>query len=376
MTGVAVFDDFTDTVLGHHPDFTVGLANAAPAVTAPGDAVLLYCPPEYLHQRSPHPGVAHHPSVGRSPGSGPVKLPYARGVEPDNLAAACLDAQRRGAEVFIDCYFDENYAAWPAPPTTLRFVHSLHRPGYFARQAGEHIGRERLARLLRELDRNDLFVVHSRAGERLAAELVDQRALIRTGWPSATRAEVAAWFDRAATATDDADPYVLSIGSARGDKGFELLVSALATNHRLRIVGQQYEGVEADVRARHPDKRIEWETGWVSRERLGEEIARAAVIVFPYQPEFTDYGGASGALGQALTFGKPVIVSEVLADQVPDSPACRVIPTGDAAALRRAIDEALGDLPALREAAADLRKYVEDHHTYEGHLERILDRCA
>ena len=217
--------------------------------------------------------------------------------------------------------------------------------------------------------------MHSPAGERLASEFIDPSRLVRSAWPAASRAEVAAWFDHAAVPAGD-DPYLLSIGSARSDKGTDLLMSALTQGHRLRIVGQQYEGMQAHLSGRHPQARVEWETGWISRERLGRAIAGAAVIVFPYQPEFTDYGGASGALAQALTFGKPIIVSEVLADQVPNSPACRVVPTGDEGALRQAIDDTLGDLPALHDAAADLRKYVEENHTYEGHLERILDRCG
>lgn len=371
---LSLFDDFNDTVLGHHPDFAVGLANSAVAVTGP-DPVRLYCPSSYFDEHPLRDGVVHRPALGRSPGSTGVKLSYSRLVDPANLHAACRDAAAHGASVFVNCYFDENYAAWPAPRNGLRYVHALHRPGYFGLQVAGHYGTRSLVDLLAELAPDDLFVVHSRAGERMAADYIDPGRLVRSAWPAASRAEVAAWFDTAAAPGDD-DPYVLSIGSARSDKGTDLLMSALTRRHRLRIVGQQYEGMEAHLSERHPDVRAEWETGWISRERLGEVISAAAVIVFPYQPEFTDYGGASGALAQALTFGKPVIVSEVLASQVPDSPACRVIPTGDADALRKAIDEALDDLPGLHEAAADLRKYVEEQHTYEGHLERILDRCG
>jgi glycosyltransferase involved in cell wall biosynthesis len=376
VTGLALFDDFTDTVLGHHPDFIVGLANAAPTVTDPPGAVRLYCPPSYLSQRLLDKGVTFRPTVGRSPSSSGVKLPYSRTVEPGILSEACWDAAAGAATVFVNCYFDENYPAWPGPQNGLRYVHSLHRPGYFAGDAAQHAGRHgRLPDLIRGLAPTGLFVVHSRAGEQQAAQFVDPRNLLRTGWPTASREEIAARFDHATSPAGD-EPYVLSIGSARGDKGIQLLLSALAGGPPLRIVGQQYEQKEAHLRGSYPNTRVEWETGWVSRQRLGEAIAGAAVIVFPYLPEFGGYGGASGALAQALTFGKPVIVSEVLADQVPDSPACRVIPAADEEALRQAIDEALRNLPELHAAAAELRKYADENHTYEGHLEQILDRCG
>ncbi|MBQ1053069.1 glycosyltransferase family 4 protein [Micromonospora sp. C51] len=376
MTGIAFFDDFTDTVLGHHPDFIVGLANAATEVTGGAEPVQLHCPTGYLSQHRLDERVAHHPAEGVSPGSGAVKLPYSRLVTPDNLAAASRSAAARGVTVFVDCYFDENYPAWPAPELGLRHVLSLHRPGYFTTGLTDRFPPRRpVADIIRGLAPAGLFVVHSPAAERLAAKFVDSRRLLRTGWPTATRAEVARWFGQAAAPPDE-DPYVLSIGSARTDKGIDLLMSALPDGQRLRIVGQQYEETVARIGARHPRHRVEWETGWIPRERLNQAIAHAAVTVFPYQPEFSDYGGASGALAQALVMGKPVIVSEVLAEQVPVSPACRIVPVGDADALRHAIEDSLRRLPELRAAAAELRGHVERQHTYEAHVEHILERCA
>lgn len=371
-----MFDDFTDTVLGHHPDFIMGLANAAATATDPSGSVRLYCPPSYLSGHRLHEGVGHESVAGGSASSSGVKLPYSRVVDPADLAKACQDAAAHGVTVFLNCYFDENYPACPGPEAGLRYVHSLHRPGYFAADAAHHLGRyQRLADFVGERASDALVVVNTRVGERQAAQFVDPRNLLRTGWPTATRVEVAEWFERPQLPADH-EPYVLSIGSARADKGIQVLLSALAGGPTVRILGQQYDGVEARLRSDHPRTRVEWETGWISRQRLGEAIAGAAVVVFPYQEEFAVYGGASGALAQALSVGKPVIVSEVLADQVPDSPACQIVPTADEEMLRRAVRVALSNLRELHEAAADLRAYVEDNHTYEGHLQRILDRCT
>lgn len=376
MTGLALFDDFTDSVLGHHPDFIIGLANAAAALGDPRSAVRLYCPESYLAHHRPDANVVHQDASGGSPGSGDSKLHYSRFVDGSNLAKATRDATDHGVRLFFNCYFDENYPAWPASEPGLRYVHSLHRPGYFAADAERFLGGHRsLAGFVREHAGSGLFIVNTRAGERQARSFVDPRNLLLSGWPTATRAEVEARFKRRWT-QKPAEPYVLSVGSARSDKGIELLMSALAHGPRLRIIGQQYEGVEARLTAQYPDTRVDWETGWISRRRLFEAIDDAAVLVFPYQPEFAGYGGASGALAQALTAGKPVIVSEILADQVPPSQACQVVPSRDEQALRRSVEHAMGHTRALHEAALATREYVEKNHTYEGHLQAVLDRCT
>ncbi|MGY4644673.1 glycosyltransferase [Cellulomonas sp. URHB0016] len=382
MTRIALFDDFTDTVLGHHPDFVVGLANAA-ATLSDGqdgqdgqDGTRLYCPPSYLTGHRLCAGVVHRPVAGASPSSTGAKLPYSQSVDPANLASAVRDAADHGTDLFLNCYFDENYPAWPGPSTGLRHVHALHRPGYFAADAaGQLTGTQRLADMVRARAGDAVFVVNTRVGERQAHEFMDPHAVLRTGWPTATRAEVAHWFEAPRPAGDQ-EPYVLSIGSARSDKGVDVLLSALADGPTVKILGQQYDGVEERIRREHPRTRVDWESGWISRDRLGEVISGAAVVVFPYQEEFAGFGGASGALAQALTVGKPVIVSEVLADQVPDSPACRVVGTTDVVALRTAVDDALRNTAELHLAAAGLRGHVEANHTYEGYLERILDRCS
>jgi glycosyltransferase involved in cell wall biosynthesis len=374
MAGLALFDDFSDSVLGHHPDFIVGLANAAAATAEPSDQVRLYCPAAYLTHHRARADVVHRDVTGASPGSGAAKLRYSRVVDAANLAKSVQDAAAEEITMFFNCYFDENYPAWPAAEAGLRYVHSLHRPGYFAADAGRNLGSHRqLADLVRTQAPHALFVVNTRAGERQASRFIPSSRLLRTGWPTATRTEVAARFERRPTGR--VEPYVLSLGSARGDKGIEVLMAALAGGPTLRVVGQQYEGVEARLTSMYPHTRVDWETGWVSRQRMHEVIDDAAVLVFPYQDEFATYGGASGALAQALTAGKPVIVSDVLSDQVPPSPACQIVPASDPEALRRAVDVALRDAHELHEAAAATREYVEANHTYEGHLRRILDRC-
>lgn len=253
----------------------------------------------------------------------------------------------------------------------------MHRPGYFAADAVRHPEqRGTLADLVRDRAHSGLFVVNTRVGERQAAKFVAAGDLLRAGWPAASRAEVAGRFERPYAEPQD-EPYVLSIGSARSDKGIDMLMSALADGPRLRVVGQQYEGVEAQLTTEYPDTRVDWETGWISRSRLCQAIDDAAVLVFPYQAEFAGYGGASGALAQALAAGKPVIVSEILADQVPPvSDACRVVSSTDERALRRSIEDALRDPRALHEAAIGTRAHVDRNHTYEGHLEQVLERCG
>lgn len=375
MTGFALFDDFTDSVLGHHPDFVVGLADAAARAGGTGSA-RLYCPSSYLRHHQLRPGVVHRPSSAESPNSAGKKVSFSSWASPANVALASSDAEAHGSELFLNCYFDENYPAWPGPRTTMRYVHVLHRPGYFAADAARYAADAGgVAGLVRERAGDSLFVVNTLTGARQAGAFIDPATIIRTGWPTATRAEVDWWYRDNRPPVGD-EPYVLSIGSARSDKGINVLLAALADGPRLVILGQQYDGVEERIRQEHARTRVEWESGWVSRQRLSEVIRGASVIVFPYQREFAGYGGASGALAQALAAGKPVIVSDVLAEQVPASPACRVVPTDDVVVLRRAVTEALREVENLHIAASELRDHVEKNHTYEGFVEQVMERCG
>jgi glycosyltransferase involved in cell wall biosynthesis len=227
---------------------------------------------------------------------------------------------------------------------------------------------------LRRIAPADLFVVHTLAAAQVGQNWLPRPRLLRLGWPAASLAEVADRFAASAPPTDR-EPYALLIGDARDAKGIHVLLTALEDGGPLlRIVGQQLDGVEESLRHRYPATRVDWVTGWVSRSPLTEAISGAAVVVFPYLDSFGRHGGVSGALAQALTFAKPIVATTVLADQLPQSAACRLIEPGDTAALRYAIQWAIRNTTELHLSARATFEYVRRWHTYDFHLERILER--
>ncbi|MEE1736683.1 glycosyltransferase [Streptomyces sp. BE147] len=357
----AFFDDYCHE-RGHHPDLLMGLGTAAGAP--------VYCPPSYLEGRSAdRRRVEHVPVTGSRQGLASVTR--------RNLEASLADASARGCEVFVNLFFDENWDSLPVAPGPLRVIHALHRPAELTGELGgvnaEKTGDVR--GLLKQLgEGRDLFVVHTVTGERQALDWLPRDVVVRVGWPAATAAEVRERFAAPRRVTDE-EPYVLLVGEALDYKGFHHLLEAVNPGPRLRIAGNLANGEELIAR-RYPRARVDWEPGWITRERMHRLIEGAAVVAFPYLDEFAAHGGVSAALVQALTFGKAIVVSEPLAPQVPVSEAIMTVPTGDVRALRAAIARGMDHRAVLEDAAQDLREYVLREHTYEGHLEQMSQAVA
>jgi glycosyltransferase involved in cell wall biosynthesis len=221
-----------------------------------------------------------------------------------------------------------------------------------------------------------LFVVHTAAAYDDALRWLTPDRVLQLPWPAASIAEIAERFAGAVPSTSQ-EPHALLIGDARDAKGIHELLAALSGGGPLlRIVGQQPDGVESALKQRYPATRVNWETGWISRSRLNAAIGAASVVVFPYLKTFGQHGGVSGALAQALTFGKPLVVSSVLADQLPVSHALRIVEPGDVADLRHAVEWAVSSSAELHRAAASTFDEVCENHTYDRHLARIVARIA
>jgi glycosyltransferase involved in cell wall biosynthesis len=359
---LAFFDDYPNADLGHHPELILGLAGAAAALR-PGAPTRLHCPASYVAAGPLPPGTEHVTCEGRRP--------YTRDASRANLRRACRDAERHGAGVLVNLFLDENYRSFPVPGSTVRLVHVLHRPG--PRPRGPRSRRPLLAKLFED-GGDPLVVVHTARGLERAAELAPRRSLVRIGWPSATRAEVADRFARARL--PDGEPYVLLIGGARPDKGIHCLLRALESGPRLAVVGEQEPGLREALAAAYPRTRVDWRTDWMPKHAIDAAIAGASAVVLPYEDRFAGHAGASGALAQALTHAKPLVLSSPLADQAPASEACIVVPPGDERSLRRAVQRTIADTEALHLAALERRDHVAREHTYEGHVERMLERLA
>ena len=361
MTGprYALFDDYP-LERGHHPDLAIGLGLAV--------AAAIYCPPSFLEGRPDAATLRHRPVIASPDQSpGPTRL---------NLEWSLADAESLGCDVFVNLFFDENWDAFPLRSDDMWFVQSLHRPGELtgtlgginACKSGDVLG------VLSALAESDLFVVHTAIGERQARGWLPPARVLRAGWPTASAAEVR--HRLSLRRRGDEEPYVLLIGEALDYKGVDLLMEALSPGPPLRIAGNLTYGGPRWLADAYPRARVTWEPGWVPRDRMSDLVAGASVVVFPYLDEFKLHGGVSGALVNAMTFGKPIVISEALAGQAPQSPACQVVPCGDAASLHLAILRAMANTEELHQMAGALTDYLLREHTYEGHLGRISERLA
>lgn len=353
----AFFDDYPNEDRGHHPELIFGLAEATARVGE--EPVTVYCPPSYLGESTPR-SIVHRPCEGPQP--------YTLGSSHHNLSRAVLDLATRD-EFLVNLFLDENYESFPLRGTpTAGIVHVLHRPGPDPRGPGSP--RIALDPLLSQRP-DDLIVVHTTTGVRRVSEIAPGCNVVRLGWPTVTRRQVEDRFKASTKAAND-EPYILMVGGAREDKGISTLMAALANGPSLRVIGEQEPGLEARLESAHPRTRVEWQSGWVRREKIDEAIVGAAVVVFPYEQDFGIHGGASGALAQAIAHPKPLVISTVLAEQAPDIDYRLKVPPGDTSMLRQAIDWALDNKEILHEAALERQGYVLREHTYEGHIEGLI----
>ena len=130
----------------------------------------------------------------------------------------------------------------------------------------------------------------------------------------------------------DDPPHVLYVGRLSEEKGVRELAEA-ARGLPLVVVG------DGPLRPLFPDA-----VGFVPPHELGPYYERAAVVVVPSRRE-----GYGMVAREALAHGRPVVATAVggLVDAVEDGVTGVLVPPGDVAALRAALERLLAD-PALR----------------------------
>jgi glycosyltransferase involved in cell wall biosynthesis len=126
----------------------------------------------------------------------------------------------------------------------------------------------------------------------------------------------------------DEPPHVLYAGRLSEEKGVRELADA-ARDLPLVVVG------DGPLRALFPQA-----VGFVPPREVGAYYERAAVVVVPSRRE-----GYGVAAREAMAYGRPVVTTGVggLVDAVRDGVTGVVVPPGDVAALRRALEELLAD---------------------------------
>jgi glycosyltransferase involved in cell wall biosynthesis len=169
-------------------------------------------------------------------------------------------------------------------------------------------------------------------------------------------AQVVAHHPRPAAApVGDPDGHLLAVGALRPYKGLATAVEALAllpasVRRPLVVVGPEERRGEAERLRRLAARlgvgdllRIE---GWVAAEALAAARRGAALTVNPSL--FEGYGLA---VAESLAHGLPTVASDIPAHREVAGGAALLVSAGDAAALARAVEDALGRHEELAAAA-------------------------
>jgi glycosyltransferase involved in cell wall biosynthesis len=154
----------------------------------------------------------------------------------------------------------------------------------------------------------------------------------------------------AAVAEPEEPPHVLYAGRLSPEKGVAELAQA-ASGLPLVVAG------DGPLRERLPQAR-----GWVPHDELLRLYERAAVVVCPSLRE-----GFGIACGEAMAHGRPVVASAVggLRDLVVDGETGLLVPPGDVAALRAALERLLRDADLRRRLGAAGRMRISEHFSWE-----------
>lgn len=163
------------------------------------------------------------------------------------------------------------------------------------------------------------------------------------------------------TGPEDETHPVLYAGRLSPEKNIDVI--AQATDGLPRIIAG-----DGPLRALVPDA-----LGFVPPDRLGELYDRAAVVVLASQRE-----GLPIVLLEAMAHGKTVIATPVggIPSLIEDGRTGFLVPVGDVAALRAAIERALGDPQLRRRVGEAARARVQEYCSWERWTERTLQLYA
>jgi 2-deoxystreptamine N-acetyl-D-glucosaminyltransferase/2-deoxystreptamine glucosyltransferase len=152
-------------------------------------------------------------------------------------------------------------------------------------------------------------------------------------------------------------PHVLYVGRLSAEKGVLELVESCAGSP-LVVVG------DGPLRAKVPQA-----IGFVPPGELGPWFERAAVFAAPSLRE-----GYGVAAREAMAWGRPVVASAVggLVDAVVDGVTGLLVPAGDVAALRAAIEGLLADPELRRRLGAAARLKAERELGFEAAADALL----
>lgn len=217
-------------------------------------------------------------------------------------------------------------------------------------------------------ERFDAIVVHSEHGRaRLTGELGVDPARVHV-IPHGVFAHLADVPPQPAPFQTDAR-VVLCFGLMRPYKGIDVLLRAWheIEDAELWIAGMPRMDI-AHLRALAPPN-VRFVPRFITDAELPAYFQRADLVVLPYREI-----DQSGVLFTALAFGKPLLLSDVGGfPELAATGAARIVPAGDPAALRRELQQLLGDPAALAAMASRARAAAEGKYSWGAIARRTLD---
>jgi glycosyltransferase involved in cell wall biosynthesis len=167
-------------------------------------------------------------------------------------------------------------------------------------------------------------------------------------------------------------PVVLCFGLMRPYKGIDVLLEAWRgiQDAELWVAGMPRMDI-AHLRALAPPN-VRFMPRFITDSELPAYFQRADLVVLPYREI-----DQSGVLFTALAFGKPLLLSDVGGfPEIAATGAARIVPAGDAGALRGALEELLSDPVALAELASRARDAAAGQYGWSTIARRTLDLYA
>ena len=154
--------------------------------------------------------------------------------------------------------------------------------------------------------------------------------------------------------------YVVAIGRFVKEKCFDQLINAFSTirqdgGYKLAIAGDadhddMYSRSLKQMAAEHGVIL----TGFIKGERMSQLMGNAALFVLPSSHE-----GLPISLLEAMSYSRDVLVSDILANRLPELDESNFFPCGDVDALRQALERKLQNTEPLRHY--DMHNYDWDN---------------
>jgi glycosyltransferase involved in cell wall biosynthesis len=366
---IALFDP---SGTAHSGNAVRGLARASAAA---GIDTTVYAHPDVRPEVLPDGTRWHDRSA-----PGELWTPEARRAHRAVIVEAVDDFAPRPGAAFCDLGLDRTVASRGRPiDASPQTVFTIHRLGALDRVPVRW--RRRLQRPraknraeLRQLGRAGArFVVHSDAvGERLG-DFVPPANIVRLGWPVTGADSVtlgSTWRPRVEDRT------LLLAGSIRAEKGFVTFLRAAAASpefDRLVMPGR-IPPVYRDL-AIGTDPRIEVWDRWLTETEYLDAFAASALVVLPYDAQYTERGTTSSVLLEAMAAGRPVFASTAIAHLLPPGyEGAIVVDTGDETSIRDGLRRAFAEIDTLEHAAMTTgRAFIAEHHTYERYVDGLAN---